>query len=249
MTTLTLGYRNAPEHAAVAAAVARVLEAHDMEPEYVTGPDQALTEMLESGELDVFATAWLPSVDAAWVSETVEARGDLYRPTFCCCVADTPELAGVASLSDLAASSASRNLLVPASVLPRVRQMVGSYGLTEAGFTIEAQPDEEAFEALAAAFAAGEPVVAALFAPNFLLHRYALRTLNDPRGALGGEQTAQLLINRSRAERLDSDLLDELDELTLGNRVVSALDDAVRHGGMTADDAAEAWQRGRLLPR
>jgi glycine betaine/proline transport system substrate-binding protein len=64
--------------------------------------------------------------------------------------------------------------------------------------------------------------------------------------ALGPEQEARLLIRSEIRNLLDSDLIDELDELTLGNKVVSAMAHAVRTGGMSADEAADAWQRGKL---
>lgn len=48
---------------------------------------------------------------------------------------------------------------------------------------------------------------------------------------------------------MEQDLLDELDELMLSAKIISAMDYAMRVEGMTADEAAEAWQRGKLLPR
>ncbi|NHO32754.1 glycine betaine ABC transporter substrate-binding protein [Acetobacter fallax] len=251
MTTLTLAYRNTPLHAAVAAAVARVLEAYEIEPDYIAGSDEALAAMLANGEIDLFATVWHPAEDSIFVSPAVEPIGNLYRPTFGFFVADRPDspLAGLQSMADLAGSDAARHLLTPESLVPRVRQMVAGYRLTEAGFTIESQPDDEAYASIAAAIEAGEPVIAPLFTPNYLIHRVPLRPLADPQGAAGKELTARLLFNKATREQTDTDMLDELDELTLGNKVVSALDDAIRNEGMTADDAAEAWQRGKLLPR
>ncbi|GBR08568.1 glycine betaine ABC transporter substrate-binding protein [Acetobacter oeni] len=251
MTTLTLGYRNTSLHAAVAAAVARVLEAYEIEPDYVVGPAEALGEMLAGGEIDLFATVWHPDEDSVFLSPAVEPMGCLYRPAFGFFVADRPgaPLAGLDSMAGLVASDAARHLLTPESLVPRVRQMVAGYRLTEAGFTIESHPDDEAYAAIAEAIEAREPVIAPLFTPNYLIHRMPLRPLADPQGAAGKELTARLLLSKAMRERADTDMLDELDELTLGNKVVSALDDAVRNEGMTADDAAEAWQRGKLLPR
>ncbi|NHN84572.1 glycine/betaine ABC transporter [Acetobacter musti] len=251
MTTLTLAYRNTPLHAAVAAAVARVLEAYEIEPDYITGSAEDLARMLASSEIDLFATAWHPAEDTIFDSDAVEPLGNLYRPAFGFFVADRPDspLAGLQSMADLAGSDAARHLLTPESLIPRVRQMVAGYRLTEAGFTIESLPDDEAFAAIAEAIDAGEPVVAPLFTPNYLIHRVPMRPLADPQGAAGRELTARLLFSKTAREEADTDMLDELDELTLGNKVVSALEDAVRNEGMTPDDAAESWQRGKLLPR
>ncbi|NHN88633.1 glycine betaine ABC transporter substrate-binding protein [Acetobacter conturbans] len=251
MTIFTLAYRNSPLHAAAAAAVARVLEAYEIEPDYVSGDDAALARMMADGEIDLFATAWLPEQDAAFLSPAVETLGNLYRPAFGFFVNDAAgsSLSELSSLEALAASDVARNLIVPESVVSRVRRVVAGYRLTEAGFTIESHPDEQAYEAAAAALEAGEPVVLPLFNPCYLVHSQPLRMLADPKGMAGEELEARLLINKSTRKSVDSDLIDELDELTLGNKVVSALDNALRHLGMTADEAAEEWQRGKLLPR
>ena len=251
MTTFTLAYRNSPLHAAVAAAVARVLEAYEIEPDYISGDDDALARMLADGEIDMFATAWLPEQDKAFLSPAVEELGNLYRPSFGFFVVNgsAATLSNLSSLEKLASSSAARNLITPESLLPQVRQVVAGYRLTEAGFTIETHPDDQAYEAIAAAVQAGEPVVLPLCNPCYLMHTLDLRPLADPKGACGQELSARLLINSQTRGSADSDMLDELDELTFGNKVVSALDNALRHLGMTADEAAEEWQRGKLLPR
>lgn len=251
MTAFTLAYRNTPLHAVVAAAVARVLEAYEIEPDYIAGDETSLAKMMAAGEIDLFATAWLPSMDEGLLSPTVETLGNLYRPGFGFFVsegADSP-VSDVSSIEELAASSVARNLITPESLVTRVRQVVAGYRLTEAGFTIESQPDEQAYETAAAAVQAGEPVVLPLFTPCYLIHSLPLRQLADPKGTAGAELEARLLINKATRAKADSDLIDELDELTLGNKVVSALDNALRNLGMSADQAAEEWQRGKLLPR
>ncbi|GBQ26741.1 glycine/betaine ABC transporter periplasmic protein [Acetobacter estunensis NRIC 0472] len=250
-TTPTLAYRNTPLHAAVAAAVARVLEAYDLEPDYLTGDGPSLAQMMGQGEIDIFATVWLPGEDEKFLSAAVEPLGCLYRPAFAFFVAERADspLNGLTSVADVAASGAARHLITPESLLSHVRQMVAAYGLTEAGFTIETQPDEQAFSAIAAAVKSGEPVIAPLFSPCHLIHSLPLRPLDDPKKAGGNELEARLLISQAFRETADQDLVDELDELTLGNKVVSALDEAVRHLDMSPDEAAEEWQRGKLLPR
>lgn len=248
MTTFTLAYRNSPLHAAVAAAVARVLEAYEIEPDLIAGDDVSLARMMAAGEIDLFATAWLPERDRQFLSPAVETLGTLYRPAFGFFAAPTVD-EGVTSLEGLMHGTVARNLITPESLVPLVRQVVAAYHLTEAGFTIDAQPDEQAHATAAAAIAAGEPVVLPLFTPNHLIHAHMLRQLANPKNSSAVELEARMLINRETRQRVDSDMIDELDELTLGNKVVSALDNAVRHLGMSPDEAAEEWQRGKLLPR
>ncbi|WP_342628701.1 glycine betaine ABC transporter substrate-binding protein [Nguyenibacter vanlangensis] len=252
MTTVTLGHPDSILHAAEAASVVRVLEAHELEVAYVTGGKAELAAAMTAGRIDLFVSAWLPDIDAAWASGLpgMEAFGQLYKPVFGWSLPEgaAPQVAGIGDLAH--DETVSRNIVAAESVLEHVRQAVAAYGLAARGFTIEARPDDEAYDHAGRAIASGEAAILPLWQPNFLHHGSRLRTLGDPKGALGSEQHARMLLRRAaREDVLDSDLLDELDELTLGNKVVNALDYAMRREGMSADEAAEAWQRGKLLPR
>jgi glycine betaine/proline transport system substrate-binding protein len=252
MTTVTLGHPDTNLHEAAAAAVVRVLEAYEMEVEYVTGGRDDLSAAMKAGGIDLFVSAWLPDIDAGWLAPALgmDAFGTLYKPVFGWSLPEgtAPH---IVTIADLATDdgTVSRNIVAPESALERVRQGIATYGLTECGFTIESRPDEQAFQHAVQAIERGEATVLPLWQPNFLHHGGRLRLLDDPKAGLGGEQHARMLLRRGARDVLDSDLLDELDELTLGNKVVSALDYAMRREGMSADEAAEAWQRGKLLPR
>ena len=241
MERIRLGYPDAALHEASAAAVARVLEAHELEVDYVPVAADALADHA----IDLFASAWLPLTDAALLaSGRMRPLGVLYRPAFVWCVA----AAGPATIADLAAASTDRHILVPeqgpsAALADRV---LGAYGLASAGYVVVrvAEP-----EATAWAEAADPARIVPLCRPHHLLHASGLRALEDPLAALGSEQEARLLIRHDLQAELDRDLIDELDALTLGNRVVSAMAHAMRVEGMSAEAAADAWQRGKLTPR
>ena len=246
MEQIRLGYLDAPLHEASAAAVARVLEAHDLEVAYVPAHPGALAAAFEADDMDLFASAWLPLTDATMLaSGRMEPIGMLYRPAFIWCVA----AAEPAGIGDLAAEARlDRRILAPESgpTAELSHHVLRAYGLDVAGFRIEAVSDAEAH----AWAAACDPArIVPLCRPHDLLHASALRALRDPLGALGPEQEARLLIRHSLRDSLDRDLLDELDELTLGNKVVSAMAHAMRMQGMSAGQAADAWQRGKLTPR
>ncbi|MFT9376096.1 glycine betaine ABC transporter substrate-binding protein [Komagataeibacter saccharivorans] len=252
MTTVTLGHLDTSVQQASAAAVARVLEAYDLEIEYVSAPRAEMEEHVRRGDVDLFVSAWLPDVDAAFLAPELgmQAFGQLYRPAFGWSL---PEAAacGMTSLAQLATDGGAvgREIVTPASVLDRVRQVVAAYNLTEAGFTIAARPDAEAFDHAAHILESSLPEIIPAWQPSFLHYGNRLIQLDDPKGAYGAEQDARILVRSAIRAEMDSDLMDELDELTLGNKVVSALDHAMRSEGMSAEDAAEAWQRGKLLPR
>ncbi len=136
---------------------------------------------------------------------------------------------------------------MPAGPIARAApQVIAAYRLDQAGYFVETVSEHEAF---AWAQVAGSGRVVPMCRPHALLHASALRPLEDPLGALGPEQQASLLIRLDLQETLDSDLTDELEALTLGNRVVSAMAHAMRIEAMSAEQAADAWQRGKLTPR
>lgn len=243
MEIVRLGYPDAALHEASAAAVARVLEAHELEVEYV--PFAVGT--LPGEGVDLFAAAWLPLTDASMLaSGQMQPLGLLYRPAFIWAVtaeAPTTTIAGLIS-----APAMDRRILVPTlgPIAALAAQVVARYGLDAAGYRIERVVDAEA---TAWAEAADPGRIVPLCRPHDLLHASGLRALDDPLAALGSEQEARLLIRHDLRSVLDGDLIDELEALTLGNKVVSAMAHAMRIQGMSAEEAADAWQRGKLTPR
>ena len=255
LSSLTLGHLDSRQHEAAAAAVLRVLEAHDIEVAMLAIGRDAMPAEIAGGRIDLLATAWLPDIDAAWADPAhMETLGGvLYRPHPVWAVPAAVEVPGLNSIADLARPEIAARL-DPTIVLPRRLQaaadrVLAAYGLEAAGYRLELLEDEAAHARAAALLDAGTAAVLALWQPHALAHGGRLRALADPEGALDGRQEARLLLRTGLRASLDPDLLDELEELTLGNPVVSALENGMRQDGMTADEAAEAWQRGRLTPR
>lgn len=85
--------------------------------------------------------------------------------------------------------------------------------------------------------------------PHAVFHTDLLTVIEDPAHLLGGEMSARMIMREDVARQADSDLLDELSEMMLGNRVMSALDYVISVEGQDPEGAAEAWQRGRLIGR
>lgn len=248
MEHVRLGYPDAALHEASAAAVARVLEAHELEVEYVPIAADAVAGTVSGAgaAIDLFASAWLPTTDAPLLaSGRMLPLGTLYRPAFIWCVAG----AGPATIADLdAAASMDRRILVdgssPSAAL--ADHVLHAYALDRAGYVVERVSGQAATDW---ARAADPSRIVPLSRPHDLLHASGMRALEDPIAALGPEQEARLLIRRELRTELDGDLIDELEALTLGNRVVSAMAHVMRIDGLSAEAAADAWQRGKLTPR
>ncbi len=255
LSSLTLGHLDTRQHEAAAAAVLRVLEAHDIEVAMLATDRDDMPGHIAGGRIDLLATAWLPDIDPAWADPAhMETLGGvLYRPHPFWAVPASVVIPGLDSIADLArpeiASRIDRTIVLPRRLQAAAGGVLAAYRLEAAGYRLELLDEEAAHARAAALLDAGAAAVLALWQPHALAHGGRLRPLADPDGALGGRQEARLLLRTGLRASLDPDLLDELEELTLGNPVVSALEHGMRRDGMSADEAAEAWQRGRLTPR
>ena len=254
-SSLTLGHLDNRQHEAAAAAVLRVLEAHDIEVAMVAANRETLDKGLRGGRIDLLATAWLPDLDPILADPTTaEILGSvLYRPYLMWAVPASLGIAGLASVADLSkpeiASVIDHTIVLPRWIEAYASRVFAAYELGQAGYRLDVRDDEAAYAHASAALDATAAAVLPLWQPHALAHGGRLRPLDDPKASLPARQEAKLLLRTGLRASLDPHLLDELGELTLGNPVVSALEYAMRTDGMSADEAAEAWQRGRLTPR
>ncbi|WP_419730887.1 glycine betaine ABC transporter substrate-binding protein [Lichenicola sp.] len=254
-SSLTLGHLDTRQHEAAAAAVLRVLEAHDLEVELVPADRDGLVAHMQAGRIDLLATAWLPDLDAGLVdpAQMEVLGGVLYRPFLMWAVPAALVIPGLVSIADLhrpeIAAVIDTKIVLPPWLEPHAQRVMTVYELGRSGYRLEVLDAEVAFDRASALLDAAAAAVLPLSQPHALAHGGRLRPLEDPEAALNTRQEARLLLRRGLRASLDPDLMDELEELTLGNPVVSALEHAMRRDGMTADEAAEAWQRGRLTPR
>lgn len=240
MTSITLGHLRDTLHAGCAAAVARVLDAYEVDVEFVDAAPQDLPPMMAAGEIDLLVSAWMPR-DEALLTSGVRAIGELYLPQYCWAAT-----APFTSVDDLGAESVAEIVILPAdrtrldaalATLPALR-----------GVPVRQVEDADIFGYVAEA-SAERTVLLMLAQPHALFHTDLVYVLAESEARLGGEMQARMLIRDAVAACADSDMLDELSEMMLGNKVMSALDHAIRVDFVDPEDAAESWQRGRLIPR
>ena len=248
-TTLTLAHPENTIHEATAAAIIRVIEAHDIEPEVTIGPKDILGQMLSDGEIDLYISVWLPGADDALITNGVTQLGNLFQPGTRCYLPESNS--GFASLNELTEKEIpfSRTIIVQDSLRQQAEKIITAYNLNEVGFTLQSMPDDQALSALADALDNNTASLMILTDPCFLLHQASLSSLDEPKNVLPQNKAAHMLLRPGLAEEMDIDLRDELDELMLSTKIISAMDYAMRTEGLSADEAAEAWQRGKLIPR
>ncbi|GBR22718.1 glycine betaine ABC transporter substrate-binding protein [Asaia spathodeae] len=239
MTTISLGYLRNALHAGCASAVARVLDAHEAEVEFVDADPGELPGLLDEGAIDLLVSAWLPR-DADLVQHGMRVLGTIYRPYYC-----WGSYEAVSSAAELSGDSLDA-LFVARSDAEKLQQVLAQTP-NLSGLTPTICEDEALFGTVQGAREAGRKFVVFLAQPHALFHDEAFQPVSDPR--FSEEMEAALLVRESVAACADQDMLDELSEMTLGNKVMSALEYAIQVDNMDPEEAAEAWQRGRLVAR
>lgn len=249
---LTLGFFDIPVHEAAAAVVLRVLEAHGvMDIELITGESAALFQEIRSGKIDVFATIWSPDVhqDLLNTASPMRAVGNVYQPSLFLALPNNfkEQVVSIDQLGSI--PEIDREIIVPETIYDRLQIALKAYGLIDAGYSLKAVPDEDAISHYQDSITAQANKVIALYSPSFIEDSAMIYKLQDPKHLLDQEQKAVILVKKDRIESLGADLIDELEEMTLGNQVIKLMEQAMRVDGMDAHEAAESWQRGKLVVR
>ncbi|CAI3943671.1 ABC-type proline/glycine betaine transport system [Commensalibacter communis] len=250
--SLTLGFFDIPVHEAAAAAVLRVLEAHGVaDIELITGETVALFQEVRNGEIDIFATLWTPDVHCDLLNSafSMQAIGNLYQP-FLFLALPSKFKAEITSIDQLLQSTdIDREVIVSEIIYDRVLSAFQTYGLIDMGYILKSATDEEVISRYRDAMTSQEAKIMVLYSPSFLEDSEMIYQLKDSKNLFVQEQKAIILIKKQLIDSLGADLIDELEEMTLGNQVMKLMEQAMRVDGMDAHEAAEAWQRGKLVVR
>lgn len=239
MTTISLGYLGTALHAGCASAVARVLDAHEVEVEFIDVDRKGLPSMLEEGAIDLLVSAWLPR-DAELLQYGMRVLGTLYKPYYCWASYET-----LPDIGEVSSGTVDKVIAGRADAEQVNALIVATPALTD--IPVILCDDEALYATVQSARDAGEKALVFLAQPHALFHDESFQPVVDSR--LNAEMEACMLVRESVAACADQDMLDELSEMTLGNKVMSALDYAIQIDDMDPEEAAEAWQRGRLVAR
>ncbi|MDF7674825.1 glycine betaine ABC transporter substrate-binding protein [Acetobacteraceae bacterium ESL0709] len=241
MSHLSIGHLYTALHGACASAVARIIEAHGVDVSYVDLAMEDRQEALETAEIDLLVSAWMPR-DSNVLVEGGEVFGDIYRPQAAFAALTGKKIPSGwmgKEFSRIIASEEAQELVQSARV---ARSDLGALPLEILG-------DAALFGHVQKASQDGDNPLIIAWQPHAVFHTDWLQMLPDDAGLLGGELKAQFVLRSGVRQQMDDDLYDELAGMMLGNRVMSALDYAVSVDGLDPESAAESWQRGRLIGR
>jgi len=251
---IKLGVTDLSFHRATGAVVANILKRMGFKVVRSFYPHKENFERLRSEEIDMIASAWLPSSHGVYkerVEEMVGTRelGLHYEPYALWGVPDYIPESEVATVIDLLKASVKTKMTpiiqgigAGAGITRFSIKMMDEYKLNDAGYRFLTGTQAECVAAFENAVAEKRWVVVPLWHPQFLHNKYKIRELKDPKKLLGGKDRAVLLAREDKLNQLFSkDEINRLDNIKLSNAIVAELDYAINRENKTEDEAAEAW--------
>ena len=249
-----LGITDLTFHHATGAVVAALLEHLGYSVRCSHAPHEENFERLRQGQIDMLASAWLPSSHGLYleqVQQSVATRelGLHYQPYALWGVPDYVPQSEVAEIADLLRPAVRARMtpviqgIGPGAGITRFsQQIMQDYGLTDAGYRFLTGTQAQCIEAIETAIAERRWAVVPLWQPQFLHAQHRLRELHEPLGLLGGIDRAVLLAREDRLQHFSPQHLQVLDNIRLSNAQVAELDLAINRGGLQPQAAAQAWQ-------
>lgn len=256
-TMIRLGITDLSFHRMTGGLVAATLEQRGYRVIRSYAPHEANFARLASGEIDMLASAWLPSSHGIYkeqVEQQVATRelGLHYQPYALWGVPDYVPVDQVAEVADLLRPEVKK-LMTPviqgigpgAGISRFSRQIMAEYGLDAAGYRFLNGTQEECLAAYERAVAEERWAVVPLWRPQFLHATYRIRELKEPKGLLGGVDRAVLLARSDRLHLLASEDVSHLDSLRFDNATIEQLDYRVSRLGEPLDQVANSWLKGQ----
>ncbi|MEM6640809.1 MAG: glycine betaine ABC transporter substrate-binding protein [Pseudomonadota bacterium] len=237
-TVIRLGHIDLSFHKASALKVAEILRDNGHSVEHAMAHHERAFEMLGTGQIDLLASAWLPSSHQKYLNpmeNEVEKVTVLYEPYCLWGVPDYVPEADISSVDDLKNESVLSKMerliqgINPGAGISRFSAaMIDEYGLRDHGYHFETGTEEDCFGRFVNAVEEERWIVIPLWQPQFLHHRYSIRELDEPKGLLGSKDEATLILRKDARKKISTEALSELRSLHIGNQRMNALDDEVQ---------------------
>ncbi|MEM1156593.1 MAG: glycine betaine ABC transporter substrate-binding protein [Pseudomonadota bacterium] len=234
-TAIRIGHIGLSFHEASALEVARVLSKHGLESRFTSAPHEEAFELLGRGEVDLLASAWLPSSHQVYLEpllDRVDTLTVLYEPYCIWGVPDYVPESDVAMVEDLLAEPAKSRMdrliqgINPGAGISRFSlQIIADYGLDKEAYVFRSGSEQDCFGRFEQAYVSGDWIVVPLWHPQYLHNRYTIRALHEPKGLLGSQDEATLIVHNDAKAEIGEQALADLSQLYIGNGRLSALED------------------------
>ncbi|WP_218419841.1 glycine betaine ABC transporter substrate-binding protein [Alteromonas lipotrueae] len=248
-----IGVTNLSFHHVAASLVSNVLNSMGFDVQRIYSPHETNFEKLKSGDVDLLASAWLPSshgVYKANVEEVISLTelGLHYEPYALWGVPDYIPESAVSEVTDLLKPSVIEKMnaniqgINPGAGITRFSiKMMEEYGLSNVGYKFHTGTEEDCFTAFEKQVEKEDWFVVPLWKPQFLHFKHKIREIKDPKGLLGVVDRAVLLIRDDKKQLLTKAQLNKLNALRFNNDVIAELDYHVSRNNKPIDDVTKAW--------
>ncbi len=248
-----LGVTDLSFHRVTASIISHVLTDMGFSVERIYAPHQDNFKNLKSGEIDLLASAWLPSNHGIYKADVEQVMplmelGLHYQPYAHWGVPDYIPEQTVSQISDLLKpdviakmQKSIQGINAGAGITRFSINMMKEYGLTQAGYEFFTGTEEDCFSAFEDAITTNTWCVVPLWQPQFLHHKHKIRELADPKGLLGSVDRAVLLLREDKQALFSQAQLETLDKLHFSNDIIAALDYKVSKERQVLDEVTRQW--------
>ena len=218
---------------------------------FQTALNAEISQLLGSGEVDLFVAVWLPGAhasyweqykDSSMIVTTLFEDARLFWS-----VPDYIPAAEVKSVADLRKPEIAAKMQKEIfGTHPDSGLMVGSkkimevYGLVDAGYQLLPKPAERAAN-FNDNIAAKRWFVIPLWQPNYLNRLANMRILDEPKQFLGGADKAYLVAHKDFYAKVDKHTWKALQRISLSVKAVTEMDYLVNVKQLTPEYAARNW--------
>ncbi|CAM4398071.1 MULTISPECIES: glycine betaine ABC transporter substrate-binding protein [Zobellia] len=251
--SINLGVTDLSFHRIAASLVANTLEEIGFTVKRTYSPHEENFERLKTGDVDILASAWLPSSHGIYKNEVEKVvplveLGLHYKPYALWGVPDYVPEKEVSKIADLlkpnVVSKIKKDIqgINPGAGITRFSiQMMNDYGLNDAGYSFHTGTEEDCFSAFENAVEKKEWIIIPLWKPQFLHYKYNIRELKEPKGLLGSVDKAVLLLRKDKENMFNKKHLQKLDGLQFTNDIIAELDYKVSREGKNIDEVTKRW--------
>ncbi|KGK30867.1 glycine betaine ABC transporter substrate-binding protein [Cellulophaga sp. E6(2014)] len=250
--TINLGVTDLSFHRIAASLVANTLEEIGFTVKRTYSPHEENFERLKAGDVDMLASAWLPSSHGIYKSDVVKEvplleLGLHYKPYALWGVPNyiSEEITEVSDLLEPEVLSKMKKdiqgINSGAGITRFSIEMMEAYGLSAAGYKFHTGTEDDCFSAFENAVAHKQWMVVPLWKPQFLHYKYNIRELKEPKGLLGSVDKAVLLLRKDKENMFTKTHLQKLDGLQFTNDIIAELDYKVSREGKNIDEVTKRW--------
>ncbi|QQK78233.1 glycine betaine ABC transporter substrate-binding protein [Salicibibacter cibarius] len=242
--SIQIGYTNYAENTVVSAMWAQLLEEQGYDVTRSSLEKAALYEGVETGDVDIGFSAWLPFTDDHFVSDDahdVQEEGAFYEGTELGIAVPSymEDVETIADLNDYVDELDGTIIGIdPGAAISSTteEEIIPYYDLE---FTLQTSSEQGMLSAFDSAYAEEEPIAVTLWSPHWTFGNYDIKYLGDPDNVYGDDDDIYYIARHGLAEE-ESQIIEWLNNLHFTDDQLSELL-TLQNELEDDDEAAQQW--------